>query len=123
MNRDLKLFIYNIMDSIENIESFLKEISKESFFKDGLRQSAVIRQLEVIGEATKNIPDSFRKKYPEIPWKKIVGLRDIIIHTYFEIDLDITWEIIKKDLPNLKSKILKIKKDLEEEIKPKKNSK
>ena len=113
MNRDLKLFIYNIMDSIENIESFLKEISKESFFKDGLRQSAVIRQLEVIGEATKNIPDSFRKKYPEIPWKKIVGLRDIIIHTYFEIDLDITWEIIKKDLPLLKKQVQNIKKDLQ----------
>ena len=101
------------MDSIENIESFLKEISKESFFKDGLRQSAVIRQLEVIGEATKNIPDSFRKKYPEIPWKKIVGLRDIIIHTYFEIDLDITWEIIKKDLPLLKKQVQNIKKDLQ----------
>ncbi|MBS3143365.1 DUF86 domain-containing protein [Candidatus Woesearchaeota archaeon] len=113
MNRDLKLFIYNIMDSIENIESFLKEISKESFFKDRLRQSAVIRQLEVIGEATKNIPDSFRKKYPEIPWKKIVGLRDIIIHTYFEIDLDITWEIIKKDLPLLKKQVQNIKKDLQ----------
>jgi len=113
MKRDLKLFIYNIMDSIENIESFLKEISKESFFKDGLRQSAVIRQLEVIGEATKNIPDSFRKKYPEIPWKKIVGLRDIIIHTYFEIDLDITWEIIKKDLPLLKKQVQNIKKDLQ----------
>lgn len=101
------------MDSIENIESFLKEISKESFFKDRLRQSAVIRQLEVIGEATKNIPDSFRKKYPEIPWKKIVGLRDIIIHTYFEIDLDITWEIIKKDLPLLKKQVQNIKKDLQ----------
>ena len=113
MKRDLKLFIYNIMDSIENIESFLKEISKESFFKDRLRQSAVIRQLEVIGEATKNIPDSFRKKYPEIPWKKIVGLRDIIIHTYFEIDLDITWEIIKKDLPLLKKQVQNIKKDLQ----------
>ena len=101
------------MDSIENIESFLKEISKESFFKDRLRQSAVIRQLEVIGEATKNIPDSFRKKYPEIPWKKIAGLRDIIIHTYFEIDLDITWEIIKKDLPLLKKQVQNIKKDLQ----------
>ena len=101
------------MDSIENIESFLKKISKESFFKDRLRQSAVIRQLEVIGEATKNIPDSFRKKYPEIPWKKIAGLRDIIIHTYFEIDLDITWEIIKKDLLLLKKQVQNIKKDLQ----------
>ena len=113
MKRSLKLFIYDIAECINNIGSFLNEISKESFFKDKLRQDAVVRELEIIGEATKNIPDSFRKEYPEIPWKKIAGLRDIIIHTYFEVDLDITWGIIKNDLPELKKQINQIKKDLE----------
>jgi len=112
MKRSLKLFIYDIAESIENIESFLKGITEESFSKDILRQNAVVRKLEIIGEATKNIPDFFRKAHSEVPWREIAGLRDKIIHTYFEIDLDITWKIIKKDLPELKKQIDKIKKDL-----------
>jgi len=113
MKRSLYLFISDILESIENIESFLDNISKENFIKDKLKQSAVIRQLEIIGEATKNIPNSFREKYPEISWKKIAGLRDIITHAYFNIDLDVTWSIAKKDLPDLKQKIIKVKKELE----------
>ena len=112
MKRSLKLFIYDITESIKNIESFLKGITEESFSKDILRQNAVVRKLEIIGEATKNIPDFFRKAHSEVPWREIAGLRDKIIHTYFEIDLDITWKIIKKDLPELKKQIDKIKKDL-----------
>ncbi len=69
--------------------------------------------MEIIGEATKNIPDTFREKYPDVQWKKIAGLRDIIIHAYFRVDLDVTWEILKKDIPVLKEQILKIKESLE----------
>ena len=69
--------------------------------------------MEIIGEAVKNIPNDFKEKYIEIPWKKIAGLRDILMHAYFGIDLDITWNIIKKDLPDLKEKILNIKDELE----------
>ena len=113
MNRSLKLFIYDIAESIENIESFIEGISKESFSKDALRQNAIVRKLEIIGEATKNIPIPFRNKHPEVPWKEIAGLRDKIVHSYFDINLDITWDIIKKDLPPLKKQINQIKKDLE----------
>ena len=112
MKRSLKLFIYDIAESIKDIESFTRGISEESFSNDRLRQDAVIRRLEVMGEAVKNIPDSFREKHPEVQWKKIAGLRDRIIHAYFEVDLDITWGIIKGDLPELKKKINKIKKEL-----------
>ena len=112
MTRSLYLFISDILNGIKNVESFLKNISKEDFIKDIEKQSAIVRQLEIIGEATKNIPNSFREKYPEISWKKIAGLRDIITHAYFNIDLNITWDIIKKDLPNLKEQIIKIEKDL-----------
>ena len=61
--------------------------------------------MEVIGEAVKNIPDSFREKYPEVEWKRIAGFRDIIIHAYFQVDLDITWNVIKQDIPKLKKQM------------------
>jgi uncharacterized protein with HEPN domain len=112
MKRDLSLFVIDILESIENVESFLEGISKEDFVHDIEKQSAVVRQLEIIGEAVKNIPEVFREKYPEIPWRKVAGLRDMIIHVYFNVDLDVTWDIVKKDVPDLKQKMLKIKKDL-----------
>lgn len=119
MKRDLKIFIEDILISIKDIDIFLAEINKEAFLLDRLRQKAVLMCLETIGEAVKNIPDDFRQKYPKIEWKKIAGTRDNIIHRYFDTNLDLTWDIIKNDLPVLKKQIQQIKKDLEnnEEIK------
>jgi uncharacterized protein with HEPN domain len=113
MKRDIGLFIEDILDSIKNIEDFTIGLNKEKFSKDNLRQSAVIRQLEIIGEAVKNIPLSFREKYSKIPWKDIAGFRDILSHAYFGISVDRVWNIIEKDLPNLKKEIEKIKSDVE----------
>ena len=75
-----------------------------------------MRCLEVIGEATKNIPNSFRKKYPEIPWKKIAGFRDVLIHEYFGVKIDRVWNVIKKDLPDLKKKIIDIRRKMEGKV-------
>ncbi|MDD5651506.1 MAG: DUF86 domain-containing protein [Candidatus Nanoarchaeia archaeon] len=108
MKRDVNLFIEDIIKSIKNIENFTKGINKEKFLKDELRQSAVIRQLEIIGEAAKNVPDSFREKYPKIPWKEISGFRDILSHAYFGVSIERVWNIIEKDLPTLKKEIEKI---------------
>ena len=109
MKRDIGLFIEDILNSIKNIEEFSKSLDKEKFSKDILRQSAIIRQLEIIGEAAKNIPDSFRKKYPRIAWKDIAGVRDILSHAYFGVNLDRIWKIIENDLPKLKKEISRIK--------------
>lgn len=117
MKRSLYLFVSDIDDCIKNIEDFSKGLSKNNFLNDKLRQSAIVRQLEIIGEAAKNIPEIFREQYPEIPWKKIAGLRDVITHAYFNIDIDITWDIIKKDLPALKKHITKIKNILKKKEK------
>jgi len=109
MKRDIGLFIEDILNSIKNIEEFSKSLDKEKFSKDILRQSAIIRQLEIIGEAAKNIPDSFREKYPKIAWKDIAGVRDILSHAYFGVNLDRVWKIIETDLPKLKKEISRIK--------------
>lgn len=108
MTRDLGLFIEDILKSIKNIEEFSKPLDREMFSKDELRQSAIIRQLEIMGEAVKSIPQPFREKHPKIPWKDIAGFRDVLSHAYFGVNIDRVWNIIKKDLPELKEEISKI---------------
>jgi|SRR3989344_2995700 len=112
MKRNLNLFINDIMEAILSIESFSKKLNRESLSGDDLIQSAIMRKIEIIGDAVKNVPNDFRIKYPEVEWRKIAGLRDIIIHTYFDIDLDVMWEIIKRDFPRLKKQIENILKNL-----------
>ncbi len=109
MKRNISLFVEDILNSINNIEEFSKNLDKEKFSKDNLRQSAIIRQLEIIGEAVKNIPNSFREKYPKIPWRDISGFRDILSHAYFGVNLDRIWRIIESDLPKLKEEISRIR--------------
>jgi uncharacterized protein with HEPN domain len=113
MNRSIYLFISDILENIELIEKSLNKLNKTDLEKNSIMRDATIRRLEIIGEAVKNIPSSFKIKYQNVPWSKIAGFRDIVIHSYFRIDLDVTWNIIKKDLPGLKQNILKIKNDLE----------
>ena len=111
MKRDFILFVEDILEGIKNIEDFSKELSEREFMKDKLRQSAIVRQIEIIGKAVKNIPEEFRKKYLEVEWKKIAGTRDVIIHAYFGIDLDLMWKVIEEDIPELKKQIEKILKE------------
>ena len=98
-------YLQHIAEAIRNIESFSENLTKEKFLKNSLRQSAIVRQLEIIGEAAKNVSENTRKKHPQVVWKDIAGTRDKIIHHYFGVNLNIIWDIIKKDLPDLKKKI------------------
>ena len=111
MKKEPLIFIKHILQNIEDIETFSKGLSKDNLEKDILRQKAIIRSLEIIGEAVRNLPDSFKKKHPETPWKDIIGTRDKMIHHYFGVDLDIVWEIIKEEIPKLKKQIKKIKEN------------
>lgn len=113
MNKNPLIFLDHIIESINNIEYFLGNIDKDKFNLDIKLQDAVIRRIEIIGEAVKNLPKSFTDKYPEIPWAKIAGMRDKLMHHYFGVDLILVWKTIKEDIPLLKNQIIKIKNYLE----------
>ena len=102
-----------ILDSINLFEEYLKGKSKLDFLNSKQLQDSVIRRIEIIGEAIKNIPNDIKEKYNQIPWKEITGMRDILIHQYFGVDLDLTWQVIDKDLPRLKSQISDISKKID----------
>jgi len=103
----------HILESIRAIEQYTKEKTIDDFRRDTWLQDATMRRLEIIGEAVKNIPANFKKKYRAVPWKKAAGMRDVIIHQYFDVDLEIVWETLKKDIPELKKEIEKIVKEAE----------
>lgn len=107
--KDALIFLEHILESIKDIESFSRDVSKEELSKNREKLNAIVRSIEIIGEAAKNIPGSFKKEHPQVAWKEIVGARDVLIHHYFGIDLNILWEVIKKDIPILKKQILEIK--------------
>ena len=106
--RNLILFLNDILKSIQKIQKYTKGKTYDDFIQNDLLVDGVVRNLEVIGEAVKNIPASFRKKYSSIEWRKIAGLRDILIHEYFGIDYEILWDIVKNKIPELENQMKEI---------------
>ena len=100
------------LQSINAIEEFSEDMKREELISNRMKQSAIVREIEIIGEAVKNVSEETKKKHKEVQWKKIAGTRDKMIHHYFGVDLDIVWRIIKDDIPTLKKKILNIKEEI-----------
>ena len=101
MQRNFELYLNDIKLSCEKILRYTKNMSQEQFFKDEMAYDAVLRNLLIIGEAAKNLPENIRKEHLHVEWKKICGLRDIIAHAYFGIDNTILWDIIQSKIPSL----------------------
>ncbi len=112
MKKDPLIFLKHIMKCIELIEKYTKNLTERKFLENTKTQDAVIRRIEVIGEASKNIPQSVKNNYPGIPWRKIAGMRDILTHEYFGVDLHLTWNVTQKDIPKLKRKVAQIIKSI-----------
>lgn len=114
--REISDYVNDILDATTKITEFTKNMDYSVFIKDEKTVFAVIRALEIIGEAAKNIPGSMRIKYPNVPWKEITGIRNKLIHEYFGVDHEVIWRTIKEDIPPLNSEISRILKEIPENI-------
>jgi uncharacterized protein with HEPN domain len=113
VRRTLHQRIADIVECIAAIETYTSDLSYDEFMSTPLVQDAVIRRLEIIGEATKHVPKRMRDRYPDVPWRQIAGMRDILAHDYFGVILDNAWNVIERDLPALKTHMEEIQRDLE----------
>ena len=114
MKEEFLDYIEDIIGAMNDALSFVKDMEYDVFLRDKKTIYAVNRALEIIGEATKNIPASVKNRYPQIPWKKIAGMRDKVIHEYFGVDLKRVWSTVKQDIPDLKPLFEKILSDFKQ---------
>jgi len=108
MDREFEDYLKDILEAMEKAQRFVKNFSYEEFTEDDKTVFAVVRALEIIGEATKKIPDDIRKENPDIPWKDMAGMRDILIHDYFGVDLETVWKTVIERIPEIKPLIKKL---------------
>ena len=113
MKRDLSVYLDDILDAMGKAEMFVLGMSYEQFEDDLRTHFAVTRALEIVGEATRRLPVSFREQYPHIPWQDMAGMRDKIIHGYDNVNLRIVWDVVTRDIPDVKPQIQQILRDYE----------
>ncbi|MFW6282157.1 MAG: DUF86 domain-containing protein [bacterium] len=113
--KDNLRFLSHIIKSIDLINQYSCKMSKHDFYMEQEKQDAIVRRLEIIGEATKNLSESFKNRYSDVPWKAMAGMRDILAHKYFGVDLEIAWQTIQNKLPEVEPRIRAIYDELDKE--------
>ena len=115
MSHEFLDYVEDILDAMEKAEILLQDVTYEQFEADFRINFAVVRALEIIGEATKRLPMVVRHQYPDVPWKSMAGMRDRIIHGYDNVDFQIVWGVVKQDIPVIRPRIQQILTDYEEQ--------
>jgi len=108
MTRGIKILLEEILEAIGLLQQYTAGLTYEQFAEDVEKQDSVTRRLEIIGEAAKGIPENLRSKYPSVPWRDITGARDVLVHEYFRIDLEMAWDMVHEDLPTLENEVRRI---------------
>jgi uncharacterized protein with HEPN domain len=110
MKKNPEVYLGHILEAIGKIKTFTKDMDRDEFLENDLVMDAVVRNIEIIGEAIKNLPEEFKKNNPSIQWKDIAGMRDRIVHFYFGLDFQVIWDTVQIDIPELEEKIRKLVK-------------
>ena len=108
MRRDFRVYLEDILEAAAAAREFVTGMDKDDLGRDRRTRDAVVRNLEIVGEAVKRLPQQTKRDHPEVEWKKIAGLRDILVHDYFGIDMDIVWDVVQNKLPVLTEQIQRI---------------
>ena len=116
MTRDPRLYLDDIVESIEAILTYTGDLDEAGFRREVLVQDAVLRRLQIIGEAVKRLPLEIRQRYPSVPWRQMAATRDVVVHDYSGLDLGLTWAVAVRDLPPVKPLILRIIAELSRDV-------
>jgi uncharacterized protein with HEPN domain len=118
LKRDARLYLDDILDAVEKIENYVDGLTFEEFSEDSKTVDAIVRNFEIIGEATKRISTETKEEHPQIPWKMMAGTRDKLIHEYFGVNLQVLWKTVKEDIPPLKRSVKQLLQKMDKELQP-----